>query len=57
MERMSTRIQIVARIDPALRKAIGRVVRRAKTTLNAVIEAALARYVAAHTRPSDTKGV
>ena len=51
------RIQIVARIDPALRKEIGRVVRRDKITLNAVIEAALARYVAAQKRPTETKGV
>ena len=43
---MSKRIQIVARIDPTLRKEMGRAAKRDKTTLNAIIEAALASYLA-----------
>ena len=35
------RIQIVARIDPDLRKVVGRVMKRQKTTLNALVETAL----------------
>ena len=42
---MTKRIQIVARIDPDLRKSAGRVVKRQKTTLNAVVTAALRGYV------------
>ena len=50
------RVQIVARIDPALRKKMGRVVRQDKTTLNAVIEAALTRYITGPRRALETKG-
>lgn len=50
------RIQIVARIDPTLRKAIGRVARQERTTLNAVVEAALARYVTDRTPSVGRKG-
>ena len=42
---MPKRIQIVARIDPDLRKAVGRLMRRRKTTLNALVEAALRAHV------------
>ena len=42
---MTKRIQIVARIEPDLRKAIARTVKRHKTTLNAVVETALRAYV------------
>ena len=42
---MTTRIQIVARIDPDLRKTVARVVKRQKTTLNALVETALRAYV------------
>ncbi len=42
---MTKRIQIVARIDPDLRKSVARVVKRQKTTLNAVVAAALRAYV------------
>jgi predicted HicB family RNase H-like nuclease len=42
---MTKRMQILARIDPELRKAAARVVKRQKTTLNALIEAALRAYV------------
>jgi len=42
---MTTRIQIVARIAPDLRKAVARLVTREKTTLNACVEAALRAYV------------
>jgi predicted HicB family RNase H-like nuclease len=38
---MTKRIQIVARIDPDLRKTVARVVKRQKTTLNALVETAL----------------
>ncbi len=39
------RSQIVARIEPELRKAVTRLVKRQKTTLNAVVAAALRAYV------------
>jgi hypothetical protein len=42
---MTKRIQIVARIEPDLRKSVARLVRRQKTTLNALIETALRAYV------------
>ena len=42
---MTKRIQIVARIDPDLRKTVARVVKRQKTTLNALVETALRAYV------------
>ncbi len=42
---MTKRIQIVARIEPDLRRTVARVVRRQKTTLNALVEAALRAYV------------
>jgi hypothetical protein len=42
---MPKRIQIVARIDPALRKVVARVMRRDKTTLNALVETALRAHV------------
>jgi hypothetical protein len=42
---MPKRIQIVARIDPDLRKVAGRVMRRHKTTLNALVETALRVHV------------
>ncbi len=42
---MPKRIQIVARIDPDLRKTVGRVMRRHKTTLNALVETALRAHV------------
>jgi len=42
---MTTRIQIVARIDPELRRTVARVVKRRQTTLNALVEAALRAYV------------
>lgn len=43
---MPKRIQIVARIDPDLRKAVSRVMKRHKTTLNALVETALRAHVA-----------
>jgi predicted HicB family RNase H-like nuclease len=39
------RIQIVARIAPDLRKAVARVAKSQKTTLNALVDAALRAYV------------
>jgi len=48
------RIQIVARIDPALRKAVARAVTRNKTTLNALVEASLTQYLTG-ARPAKTK--
>ena len=45
---MTKRIQIVARIEPDLRKAVGRAAKRQKTTLNALVEAALRAYLLAH---------
>jgi hypothetical protein len=42
---MNKRIQIVARIEPDLRRTVARVVKRQKTTLNALVEAALRAYV------------
>ena len=42
---MTKRIQIVARIEPDLRRTVARLVKRHKTTLNAFIEAALRAYV------------
>jgi predicted HicB family RNase H-like nuclease len=42
---MTKRIQIVARIEPDLRKAVARAITRQRTTLNAVVEAALRAYV------------
>jgi predicted HicB family RNase H-like nuclease len=42
---MTKRIQIVARIEPDLRKRVARLVKRQKTTLNACIEAALRAHV------------
>ena len=39
------RVQIVTRIGQGLRKEMGRDARRHKTTLNALIEAALGRYL------------
>jgi hypothetical protein len=44
---MTKRIQIVARIDPALRRAVARAVKRNKTTLNALVEASLEQYLGA----------
>jgi predicted HicB family RNase H-like nuclease len=42
---MTKRIQIVARIEPDLRRMVARVARRQKTTLNALIETALRAYI------------
>jgi len=42
---MTKRIQIVARIEPDLRRTVARVVKRQKTTLNAFIEIALRAYL------------
>ena len=42
---MSKRIQIVARIDPGLRKAVARAMKRHKTTLNTLVETALRAHV------------
>src|SRR3990170_2977242 len=42
---MPKRIQCVARIEPDLRKAVGRAMRRKKTTLNALVETALRAYL------------
>jgi predicted HicB family RNase H-like nuclease len=42
---MTTRIQIVARIEPDLRRRVARAAKRQKTTLNAVVAAALRAYV------------
>jgi len=42
---MTKRIQIVARIEPELRRSVARIVKRQKTTLNAFIEAALRTQV------------
>jgi len=43
---MPNRIQIVARIEPDLRKAVARAMKRHKTTLNAIVETALRTYLA-----------
>ena len=53
----------VARIDPALRKGMTRVSKRDRVTLNAIIEAALTRYLSGRRRsprhadlpPTETK--
>jgi predicted HicB family RNase H-like nuclease len=46
MTRATRRIQIVGRIDPTLRKQMAAAIKREKTTLNALIEVALTRYLA-----------
>jgi predicted HicB family RNase H-like nuclease len=42
---MPKRIQIVARIEPDLRKVVARAMRRKKMTLNALVETALRAYL------------
>ena len=42
---MTKRIQIVARIEPDLRRTVARVVKRQNTTLNALVETALRAHV------------
>ena len=42
---MMKRIQIVARIEPDLRRAMARAMKRNKTTLNALVETALRAHL------------
>ena len=42
---MTKRIQIVARIEPDLRRTVARVAKRQKITFNALVDSALRTYV------------
>ena len=52
---MTKRIQIVARIDPALRRAVARAMKRNRTTLNALVDTALHAYLGPSTEHTSPK--